>query len=53
MVCLAANLPIIAKKYDAIMIEINTEPTQLTINLTDIFLQGNAGEILQIIERYL
>jgi len=53
MVCPAANLPIIAKKYDAIMIEINTEPTQLTINLTDIFLQGNAGEILQIIERYL
>jgi len=49
----AANLPIIAKKYNAIIIEINTEPTQLTINLTDIFLQGNAGEILQIIERYL
>ena len=53
MVYPAANLPIIAKKYGAIIIEINTEPTQLTINLTDIFLQGNAGEILQIIERYL
>jgi NAD-dependent deacetylase len=43
----AAHLPYIATKKQAKIIEINIEPTYLTETLTNIFLQGNAGEILQ------
>lgn len=53
MVYPAAHLPIIARKHNATIIEINREPTYLTTTLTDIFLQGRACEILQIIEKYL
>jgi NAD-dependent deacetylase len=43
----AALLPNTAKERNqAIIIEINPEPSLYTQNLTDIFLQGNAGEIL-------
>jgi len=42
----AANLPIIAKRHHASIIEINTEPSELTDYLTDYFLQGSAGDVL-------
>lgn len=42
----ATMIPQIAKNNGAKIIEINTEPTMLTANLTDIFLQGKASEVL-------
>ncbi|MCD4734931.1 MAG: hypothetical protein K8R53_02710, partial [Bacteroidales bacterium] len=41
----AAQMPYIAKDNGAIIIEINKEPTKLTNNVTDIFLEGKATEI--------
>jgi NAD-dependent deacetylase len=49
----AANLPVIAKKHHAKIVEINTEPTEMTNYLSDYFLQGSAGHILSsIIQNY-
>ncbi len=42
----ANSIPYMAKKNGATIIEINKETTQLTHSLTDIFLQGSAGEII-------
>lgn len=42
----ANTLPSIAKSHGAKIIEINKERTHLTGTLTDLFLQGSAGEIL-------
>ena len=42
----ANTIPGIAKKNGAKIIEINKEKTHLTDNLTDIFLQGNAGKMI-------
>ena len=42
----ASMLPSIAKNNGAKIIEINTDTSQFTNNITDIFLQGKAGEIL-------
>lgn len=42
----ASMIPIYAKDNDARIIEINTEPSNYTNAITDIFLQGNATEIL-------
>jgi len=42
----AASLPYLAKENGAIIIECNTEPTSFTQVITDIFLQGRAGETL-------
>lgn len=42
----ANTIPAIAKKNGAKIIEINKEETHLTPTLTDIFLQGSAGEII-------
>ncbi len=42
----AAGLPFIAKENGAFIIECNTESTQFTETITDIFLQGPAGETL-------
>ncbi len=42
----AAGLPYIAKENGAFIIECNTEPTQFTRTITDIFLQGPAGTTL-------
>ncbi len=48
----AASLPRIAKEHGALLIECNTEPTPLTRTITDIFLQGPAGEMLpRLLER--
>lgn len=43
----ANSIPILAKKNGAKIIEINKESTHLTSRLTDVFLQGDAGEIIE------
>ena len=42
----AAQLPFTAKERGAIVIEVNTEKTDLTRTITDVFLQGPAGIVL-------
>lgn len=42
----ANTIPSIAKERGAKIIEINLEPTHLTETITDIFLQGQAGEVI-------
>jgi len=42
----ANTIPGVAKQAGATIIEVNLEPTHLTDSITDIFLQGKAGEIL-------
>jgi len=42
----ANYLPLIAKKTHASIIEINTQPSRFTGNVTDVFLQGKATEML-------
>ncbi len=47
----AASLPGMAKNYDAEVIEVNLEKTPITDDVTDIFLEGKAGEVLpEIVE---
>jgi len=43
----ANTIPSMAKENGAKIIEINIERTQLTDHVTDIFLQGSAGEIIE------
>jgi NAD-dependent deacetylase len=45
----ANTIPSIAKQNGAMVIEINKERTHLTDSLTDIFLQGSAGEIISVL----
>jgi NAD-dependent deacetylase len=40
------TIPSIAKRNGAKIVEVNKERTHLTDSLTDVFLQGNAGEIM-------
>ena len=47
MVSPANTIPGIAKRNGAKIIEINKERTHLTESLTDIFLQGEAGELIE------
>lgn len=42
----AASLPGMAKNYGAEVVEINLEETPITDDVTDIFLEGKAGEVL-------
>jgi NAD-dependent deacetylase len=42
----ANTIPAIAKERGSKIIEINLEPTHLTDTITDIFLQGKAGEVI-------
>jgi NAD-dependent deacetylase len=42
----ASAIPHTAKKAGATIIEINLEPTLLTVSVTDIFLQGQAGKLV-------
>ena len=42
----AADLPIIAKRTGAVIIEVNPESTPLTHRISDIFLKGEAGIIM-------
>jgi NAD-dependent deacetylase len=43
----AASIPVIAKQNDAKIIEINIERTHLTESLTDIFIMGEAGDVIE------
>lgn len=45
----AANLPYIAKKRGAVIIEVNPEVTELTYSIVDYFLQGEAGKVLPLL----
>jgi len=47
----ANTIPVVAKRNGAKIIEINTEHTHLTGSLTDMFLQGSAGEIISELVR--
>jgi len=48
----ANTIPMIAKQNRAKIIEINKEETHLTQSITDIFLKGSAGEIIdRLVER--
>lgn len=42
----AASIPVMAKQNGAIVIEVNPEPSALTNQIVDIFLQGPSGSIL-------
>lgn len=48
----ANTIPGVAKQAGAKIIEVNLEPTHLTDSITDVFVQGRAGEVLpKIVER--
>jgi NAD-dependent deacetylase len=49
----AAHLPVIAKKHQSKIIEINMAPTPLTEMFSDVFLQGSASDILKEIGNML
>lgn len=42
----ANTIPSTAKRRGAFLIEVNKEPTHLTHSITDVFLQGSAGDIM-------
>lgn len=45
----ACQVPLQAKNHGAQIIEINVEPSNFTYTVTDIFLQGKAGQIMPLI----
>lgn len=45
----AAMMPVIAKNSGAEIIEVNPEPTPLTSDISDLFLQGTAGHIMKVL----
>lgn len=49
----ASHVPRTAKQNGAIIIEINPEESKFTNQLTDIYLKGNAGEIMPQLEKLL
>lgn len=49
----AGMLPSIAKSHGARVIEINPEGSAFTVSLTDLFLQGPAGEVSRQLDSYL
>jgi len=46
----ANQIPLIAKRNDAVIIEINPETSRYTAMITDIHLPGKAGEIMRILQ---
>lgn len=42
----AADIPVRAKETGATIIEINVKPTHFTETITDVFLEGKAGEVM-------
>jgi NAD-dependent deacetylase len=44
----ASYIPAIAKVWNAVIVEVNLEPTRLTSSLTDHFLKGSAGKLLPL-----
>jgi NAD-dependent deacetylase len=49
----AAFIPEVAKEAGANVIEINIELSNYTIQLTDLFIQGKAGEVMQKLTEFL
>jgi len=49
----ASQIPVIAKNNGAKIIEINIEPSGYTNNITDIFLQGEATKMMNMLEEEL
>jgi NAD-dependent deacetylase len=49
----ANHMPHIAKRNGAAIIEINREPSQYTRSITDVYLEGKAGELLPAIDDYI
>jgi NAD-dependent deacetylase len=49
----ASMIPRMAKAAGATIIEINTEPSLYTRDITDLFLQGRAGTVIQKLEQLL
>ncbi|PID88424.1 MAG: RNA polymerase subunit sigma [Bacteroidia bacterium] len=49
----AAEIPYIAKRNGAKIVELNPKRTAFTENITDIFLPGKAGEVSQTLGEYL
>ncbi len=48
----AASMPAIAKSSGATIVEINTEPTELTAHTSDYLIKGKSGEVLpKIVDR--
>jgi NAD-dependent deacetylase len=45
----AASMPVIAKESGAKIIEINSEPTPLTGDISDYSIRGKAGVIMSLI----
>ena len=43
----ANQMPWVAKQAGAAVIEVNLAPTHLTESVTDVFLEGKAGRVLQ------
>jgi NAD-dependent deacetylase len=49
----ANQFPVMAKANGARIIEINPQPSNYTAEITDLFLQGKAGDIMEMLEREL
>ena len=49
----ASMIPMEAKRNGATIIEINLEPSSFTNQITDIFLQGKAGEVFASLEKMI
>jgi NAD-dependent deacetylase len=49
----ASQIPFLAKEYGATLIEVNPEPSNYTDKITDIFLQGKATVIMDMLEKEL
>ncbi|MBU1010911.1 MAG: NAD-dependent deacylase [Bacteroidetes bacterium] len=49
----ANQLPLIAKRKGATIIEVGMEPSTYTHSITDVFLLGKAGEVLPVMDKYI
>lgn len=47
----ANHIPVLAKQNGAKIIEVNPEHSKFTYNITDIYLQGKAGEVLDLLAK--
>lgn len=45
------RIPVLAKEYGALLVEVNREKSLYTDRYTDVFLQGRTGEILPLLAR--
>ena len=45
------RMPMVAKEYGAVIVEVNRDKSLYTDRITDYFLQGEAGEVLPALAR--